>query len=409
MGSRIISGTKIVVLALLLSVLGFAQSAEPRGTVVIPASSVEKAGDMGRRAHTNVRIFVPEGGPVKPTDGGGSSGFLYYETPASLACVYKLVTAPGGCSPRSVFRNATGGSKAIAIVDAFDNPTAASDLNSFSSYFQLPPPNLEVVYATGTQPPPADFGWYIESALDVEMAHAMAPNAKIYLVEAASDNFSDLATAIGVANNLVAAAGGGQISMSWGGSEWAGEIAYDALFTTPGVTYFAAAGDSSGTIYPSVSANVVAAGGTTNRRDAVSGNLIMQAPWEDAGGGMSLYEGRPSYQDGIVAIVGKHRGVPDVSAVANPYTGSYVFAAGGEYIVGGTSVASPILAGIVNQAGNFAPSTKAELATIYNNLGVATNFKDVTKGFCGFYMGDSAATGWDFCTGVGSPVGLQGK
>ena len=199
--------------------------------------------------------------------------------------------------------------------------------------------------------------------------------------------------------------------MSWGGGEFDGEASYDSYFTTPGVVYFASTGDGAGTIYPSTSPNVVGAGGTTLRRNPATGSFFEEAAWVDGGGGPSPYEVRPSYQNVISGIVGSARGVPDLSAVADPNTGVWVYDSGngGWWIVGGTSASSPILAGIVNKTGSFAPSTNAELTTIYNNMGVVADFRDTADGFCGPYMGYSAVRGWDFCTGVGSPKGTAGK
>src|SRR5262249_4856947 len=226
---------------------------------------------------------------------------LYYETPASLACVYGLTSvspAQIGCNPNDpTLLNPSGGAKAIAIVDAFDYPTAMSDLQIFSAQFGLPAPtsaNFQAVYASGTQPI-ADVGWGLEAALDIQWAHAMAPKATIYLVEAASNSFADLLSAVNVASNLVAAAGGGEVSMRWGGSEFAFQRLYDGYFTKSGVVYVAAAGDSAGVIWPSTSPNVVSAGGATNSRDA-NGNLQAQLAWSSTGGGPSKYESRPSYQ-----------------------------------------------------------------------------------------------------------------
>jgi kumamolisin len=149
----------------------------------------------------------------------------YFETPASLTCVYKQVKVVTGCSPAVVTAVSTHGSRAIAIVDAYDDPNAASDLAAYSTGFGLPKPtaaNFEVVYATpggSTQtstPPPQDSpgGWEIEESVDIEMAHAMAPKAKIYLVEANSSGTGDLLPAVILASNLVAAAGGGEVTMS---------------------------------------------------------------------------------------------------------------------------------------------------------------------------------------------------
>jgi kumamolisin len=267
-----------------------------------------------------------------------------------------------------------------------------------------------VVYATGT-PPKADSGWGLEAALDIEWAHAMAPQAKIYLVEAASNSYADLLTAVNVASNLVAKAGGGEVSMSWGGSEFSSERFYDGYFAKAGIVYFAAAGDSAGTIWPSTSPNVVSAGGTTNSRDA-NGNLQAQLAWSSTGGGPSKYESRPSYQSAISHTVGSKRGTPDVAADADPNTGVWVYNipyCNGWCIVGGTSVAAPVWAGIVNAAGRFSASSQVELSTIYSNLGKPADFTDIAQGSCGPNQGYLAGTGWDFCTGAGSASDTSGK
>src|SRR5208337_3832097 len=138
---------------------------------------------------------------------------------------------------------------------------------------------------------------------------------------------------------------------------------------------------------------------------------LSEVPWDEAGGGLSFYEARPSYQNAISALVGSTRGVPDLSFDSNPITGVWVLVSdqGGWYIVGGTSVASPSLAGIINSTGSFHISTAAELTTIYGNLGFPADFRDITTGYCGPYAGYSGAHGWDFCTGVGVVKGKVGK
>lgn len=161
-----------------------------------------------------------------------------------------------------------------------------------------------MVYASGSKPPlDPSGGWEIEEALDVEYAHAMAPNAKIYLVEANSSFYSDLFPAVLVANNLIAcgqttscpsgSTGKGEVSMSWGGGEFSGEKSYDSFFTTPGVVYFAASGDVPGTSYPCVSQNVVCVGGTSTARQYTTGNFVNEYTWPEAGGGVSNYESSP--------------------------------------------------------------------------------------------------------------------
>jgi subtilase family serine protease len=340
---------------------------------------------------------------VAPEQAGPPFAGYFYETPASLACVYRLVSPVSGCNPNTVTAPPTGGSNAIAIVDAYDYPTAMSDLAVFSSQFNLPTPtsaNFQVVFASGRQPM-VNADWNVEEALDIEWAHAMAPNAKIYLVEAASSSYSALLTAVSVASQLVAAAGGGEVSMSWGGSEFSSETFYDFYFTQPNVVYFAAAGDSSGVIWPSASPYVVSVGGTSVSRNPTS--------WQSGGGGPSLYETRPSYQNAISAILQNQRGTPDVAAVADPTSGVWVYSYPYWYIVGGTSLATPVWAGIVNAAGHFYNSSQSELAVAYTNLENPADFTDIVQGSCGPNQGYLAVAGWDFCTGLGSPVGFGGK
>src|SRR5208283_588084 len=171
---------------------------------------------------------------------------------------------------------------------------------------------------------------------------------------------------------LVQAAGGGEVSMSWGGSEFSQETEYgpEIASATQNVVFFASSGDSPGTLFPSVLSEVVAVGGTTISRNPSTLAFEGENAWAFGGGGLSKYVTRPSYQNGIESLVGSHRGVPDVAAIANPWTGIWVYNSFDniydvnntptqEYwnIFGGTSVASPLFAGIVNHAGSFAASS----------------------------------------------------
>jgi kumamolisin len=350
----------------------------------------------------------------------------FYETPASLACIYKLVTPVAGCDPNTFKTNPSGGSKAIAIVDAYDDPNAYTDLQTFSTQFgitPITPTSFIVEYApkggtapgsctgSATEPPTASgTGWDVEESLDVQYSHAMAPAATLYLVEAQSNSDSDLYCAVVVANKLVAAAGGGEVSMSWGGAEYSTETSADVIFEKPDVVYFAAAGDGPGVEYPATSPHVVAIGGTSLSTNASTGDFISENTWQSGGGGISAYEAKPTFQDGVTGITGAKRHIPDVSFDANPDTGVWVtdtlvYGPGTWYLVGGTSVGTPTMAGIVNAAGGFAASGHVELTTMYAGSG----FTDIKYGDCGPYMGYFAKAGWDFCTGLGSPKGYSGK
>jgi subtilase family serine protease len=395
------------------------------GHAVTPESSIEQPEHVGFRAHTNFKFYVPadgmaarQGSPeaIPQASGPPFKGY-FYETPASLACVYKLVpSSDPGCNPNTVTANTTTGSRAIAIVDAYHYPTAISDLAVFSAQFGLPAPtssNFQVVYASGRQPR-VNADWNVEAALDIQWAHAMAPHARIYLVEAASSSFADLLNAVSVANSLLTSASGGQVSMSWGGSEFSAESFYDGYFTQSGVVYFASSGDNPGVIWPAASRSVVSVGGTSLSRNPNTGAFQRELAWQSGGGGASLYESLPSFQIGVPGVPQIRRATPDVAADADPSTGVWVYVSPNWYIVGGTSVSAPVWAGIVNSAGRFAKTSQDELAAIYANLGTVSypsNFRDIAagSGSCGPNQGYLTAPGWDFCTGLGSPLGESGK
>lgn len=416
------------------------------GTVIKPQSSVERPGDAGKFAHTNYSIFVPAGRNMATI----SPDNTFAEYPASLACVYKVGPNYAGCTPLNNGKVATGGWGAIALVDAYDDPTAATDLAYFSTFFGLPAAKFTVVYANsswGAQgslgltascagvPANANItGWDLEEALDIEWAHAMAPKARIILVEACSNSYNDLLVAEEIAGYEVSLYGGGEVSNSWGSGEFSGETTDDSYFYHDHwahVTRFASAGDSGwGAAYPSSSPWVVSAGGTTVNRDA-SGNFLSESCWAGSGGGVSGQElWNNSFGNGMgpwtayqYPFAGQSaRQTPDMSFDADPASGVWVrdtdpSGGGGWYIVGGTSVSSPALAGIVNAAGNKlgqAPAGGGYYSATENNLLYAQlftssdyhkNFYDVTTGSNGV----AAGTGYDQCTGVGSPRGKLGK
>jgi subtilase family serine protease len=382
------------------------------GTVITPASSQHVAGQV---AHTNIHILVPPGQHLQPLDRPSGK----FETPASLACIYKQVRQVQGCNPRTVTAVARGGSRVVVIVDAFHFPRAKTDLSHFSKQFGLPEitdKNFEVIFAYGRKPPEDPTGgWELEEALDIEMAHSLAPKAKIILVEANSNSYNDLDAAEVVAGGVAEQYAGGEVSNSWGGSEFANEVAFGSNFAGANVVFFASAGDMPGVEYPSVLANVIGVGGTQIDRDA-SGNVLDQSIWFASGGGFSQYVPLPPFQATVSKLVKNVRGVPDVAADSSPSSGVWVYDTTpysgqvlGWVVVGGTSVASPTIAAIVNSAGNFAASSASELAKIYANYGNPFAFSDIKLGECG---NDGAHLqgykGWDPCTGIGTPIGRKG-
>ena len=394
----VVSALVSVIFALAVPNLGISQSenGQSHAAVLIPASTMELREDVGVRAHTNHLIRF-DARPERP-GGGGPSG----ETPASLRAVYNLPSS--------------GGNGVVAIVDAFDYPTAENDLNVFSSQFGLPSCTtangcFKRIFAGGSQPR-KNCGWAQEAALDIEWAHAMAPNAKIVLVEAATNSFADLFAAVDAATTEVQNSGiPGEVSMSWGGSEFSSEAANDGHFQHNNVVYFASSGDSGGVnIYPSVSPFVVSAGGTSVNRDR-NGNFTSETGWSGSGGGPSHYESKPTYQTGVSGTDATHRSAPDFSFDADPNTGVSVYDStscqglSGWLVFGGTSVSSPSLAGIVNLAGGASSST-AELSTVYANYTNTNDFRDIVLGSAGSF---SCKAGYDFVTGVGSDQGTAGK
>jgi subtilase family serine protease len=304
----------------------------------------------------------------------------------------------------------TGGAgQTIAIVDAYGSNTIAADLNTFSAKFGLP-------QCTGTnkcfqQVPMSsrvqvNTGWALEEALDVEWAHAIAPQATIILVEARSASGTDLLSAINYARNTP---GVTQVSMSWGGGEFNGEQTYDTDFTSnTGIQFFASAGDSgSGIEWPAVSPNVISVGGTTLNLNS-NGTVESELAWSGSGGGISSYEPQPSYQALLVHNANGHRAVPDVSYDADPATGVAVYDStryagqAGWFQVGGTSAGAPQWAAI-DALGGTVSATKLYADAASSNY--SSYFRDITSGTnggCGIIC--TARTGYDEVTGLGTPL-----
>jgi subtilase family serine protease len=237
----------------------------------------------------------------------------------------------------------------------------------------------------------------------------LAPNAKIILVEAASNSFADMLAAVAKANALVQAAGGGQVSMSWGSGEFTGEASADGYFSATNVVHFASSGDNVYPSWPAASAKVVAVGGTTVARDAKTLAFLGEDSWTSAGAGFSTQIARPSFQP---SSVGAMRGLPDISAVANPDTGvwvryTYAGTSSGQWMVfGGTSVAAPVMAAIVNNSAHFYASGTAQNTKVYANKAArSTAFRASRTGDCGYHHAYVVSSAWNPCTGVGSPNG----
>jgi uncharacterized repeat protein (TIGR03803 family) len=310
----------------------------------------------------------------------------------------------------------TGQGQIIAIVDAYGSADIQADTDAFSAAMGIPSTAVNVYLAQGTAGSDPNFpNWAIETSLDVEWAHAIAPGATIVLVVAQSDSSDDLLLAVDYAVRL----GATQVSMSWGGPEYSGETSSDYHFNVPGVTFFASSGDTGaydasgnpGVGYPASSPNVVGVGGTTLILDS-SGNYSSETAWtydpstgEGSGGGISAYELAPSYQAGLSA---PNRGVPDVAYDADPATGVPVyFNIFGWRQYGGTSMSAPQWAALMalanslrQQPVNSAPGIFYSLAT----ANYAAYYHDITSGNNGVYY---CGPGYDLVTGWGTPIANQ--
>jgi subtilase family serine protease len=332
-----------------------------------------------------------------------------------------------------------GSGQTIAIIDAYDDPNAAADLHTFDQFYNIAdPPSFQKLNEVGQPSPlpgvdPLD-GWEGEESLDIEWAHVMAPGANIILFEA-NDPFS-LENTVPVAARVP---GVSVISMSFGGAEDPNELSEDSAdFVSPanhqGVTFVASAGDSGiyagqgdTTIspnYPASSPNVIAVGGTTLSVNGASygGEIGWGSGVESAdpagdgggGGGISLYESKPEYQNFLDDQSTTNRTYPDVAMDADPLTGvaivdSYDYGSATPWSpspTGGTSLAAPMFSAIVavtNQGRtinglttlNGPTQTLPELYQLHEN-----DFHDITEGNNGY----SAGPGYDLVTGRGSPV-----
>jgi len=365
-------------------------------------------------------------------------------TPAQIRAAYGLSALPAaGATLTAAQKAALGAGQTIYLVDAYHDSTALSDLNAFSAKFGLPactkvsitsnaklatPPSnctfAQVYSATGgavTATAPAyNATWAPESKLDVQWAHAIAPLARIVLIEMPSA----MSNAILYANSLATKLGPGVVSMSFGATEasWASTV--DSYFAGTGMTFVAAAGDSGAQVlWPAVSPKVLAVGGTSTNVSTTGSRI--EVAWAGTGGGMSAYMALPSWQSGVTPAGGSalaRRAVPDVAFNASPMTGEYVAVTlpGASTVwsaYGGTSIAAPQWAGLVAVANAIrAASSKAALGDVHTALyksiaavpgTYAASLHDVVEGTNGTCATCRAGTGYDQATGWGSPNASQ--
>ncbi len=342
---------------------------------------------------TGVVAHVPHG--VSPAIAVSGYG------PSDLASAYNVPTS-------------LGAGKTVAIVDAYNDPNAASDLATYRSNFGLPACTVangcfkQVNQNGATSPLPAnDTGWAGEEMLDIEMVSAICPNCHILLVEASSPTTANLGTAVNTAVSMGAVA----VSNSYGGSESSSDTSYDtSYYKHPGVAIVASSGDSGyGVEYPAASQYVTAVGGTALSR-ASNARGWSESVWstsstEGAGSGCSAVDPKPSFQHDTGCA---RRTVADVSAVADPATGVAVYdsyGSGGWTVFGGTSVASPII-GAMYALANSATAGTYPNSYPYANPGALWDVTTGATASCSPSYLCTAVAGYDGPTGLGTPNGV---
>ena len=317
-------------------------------------------------------------------------------SPAEIKLIYKLPSSGGGGT--------------IAIIGAYNDPNIENDLNVFSRQFSLPEcttTNACFEKHLMKAKTKADAGWALETSLDVQWAHAIAPTAKILLVSAATANGTNLLKALDYARSRADVVA---ISMSWGGPEFEGEADLEEHFTNKnGAVFFASSGDNgAGVSWPAASAHVVGVGGTTLLLND-KGALQKEIAWTGSGGGVSAVIDQPSYQsDYTIARAKGKRAVPDVSYAADPKPGFSVYDSfgfnkqKGWFALGGTSAGAPQWAAVqalAHATGNdlfYADKASSSHAVYFRDIVSGSN------GDCSYYC--DARKRYDYITGLGSPL-----
>jgi subtilase family serine protease len=338
--------------------------------------------------------------------------------PSNNPCYYFPADITRAYATTYIANGNGGAGRTIGIVDAFHSPNVEADLHSFSVQFSLPDCTvasgcLTIVNQVGGPPRAAyNAGWNVETNLDVQWAHAMAPNARILLVEGDTNSFANLGAAV-----TYARLNADVVSNSYGANEFAGESTLDGFYSGSPVPILFSSGDTgaAGHSYPCASTSVVCVGGTSLFETATS-YRASESGWSGSGGGCSTQITQPAWQAGIVPCA--TRAMPDVAAISDPATGVLVYLSDsrvvsnpGFYIVGGTSAACPIFAGVValiqnaRIAAGKSEFTGATLGPALYTVSAGAlyhyRYYDVTAGNNGLAAGPN----FDLVTGFGVPLG----
>jgi N-acetylneuraminic acid mutarotase len=389
--------------------------------VTVVPSQAAPAGPASAAAAGSASTTSPSYQPVCGTAKPGTFSCLALRRTNVKSGRLAANTAPAGYGPGDLqsaysLPSDGGSGQTVAIVDAFDDPTAEADLAVYRQQYGLPPCTTangcfsKVDQQGGTDYPPANGDWDGEISLDLDMVSAVAPEAHILLVEADDDSSTNLAESVDEAVTLGAkfvsnSYGSDYTSAPGSGEDPSDPTTMDAYYDHPGVAVIASAGDSGyGVGYPAASPYVTSVGGTSLTPDPGSARGWSETAWAGTGSGCSLYEPKPAFQHDAGCAM---RSVTDVSADADPNTGVAVYESGlGWNVYGGTSVASPLIAGVYADAGTPAAGT-------YPNsypYAAGTGLNDVTSGTngdCTTGYECNAVKGYDGPTGLGTPDGLQ--
>ena len=373
----------------------------PKPSQKLPLKTQETQKNTGP---INKSVNKSVNGPIKISDQLPKAPIILPGyTPQQIKQVYKINEIIGG----------TGKGQIIAIVNAYGYPSLINDLSVFSQQFNLPIPKVvtsldsltqekgkfNIMIHSMAQNVQINNKWILEQSLDIQWAHAIAPDATILVVQAINAGYSSLFSAINYAVSMKATI----ISLSWGGNESSHQLNFDKFLNlNKNIVFIASSGDTPGVMYPSSSPYVLSVGGTTLNIGTKNNQYIrtLEKVWytnntSSTGGGVSFYE-KKVYQQNISYT---NRVTPDVSFNADPTTGVTVYNSmySGWLKIGGTSFSAPAWAGIIaianqkrNQMNKLPLSNEILSAGIYKLLDVnnkslyAKYFYDITNGKVGY-------------------------
>lgn len=428
----------VLLLALGLSACSLSLSAgNPNGPASSDRAPTSSAGTAAAGGRTTCE-------PQTKHDNGSDDGLYTYLSPKQLWTLYGVEPLLKQCY--------TGKGQTVVVIDSFGSPTLQEDIDHFSDYYGLPRVKLQILAPLGTKAfDPSDqqmIGWAIETTEDVQIIHAIAPDANIVVLTSPVDETEGVAGLpefLQLEQYAVQHQLGAIVSQSWAASEVSlatsagqAEIAqWDAFFHTAttqhGMTFFAGSGDNGATDYidtsitqlsatpttsfPTSDPWVTSVGGTTIQQN---GQQLSEIAWNSSGGGFSRFYAEQAFQQNLSSDVQQQlshrRGVPDVSSTADPNIGLGCFFGGllqEKFVGNGTSAGGPLWAGltaIANQmAGHSLGYLNPALYSVAAGSNYARDFHDITVGNNSTndkgvdVTGYDAVAGWDPITGLGTP------